>query len=145
MYRCQICRTPSAPGQDRLVHCLYREDKSILCEVAICPACKRELEKGAAYSYLVEKHKEEQVAPVYQEGRQQYAHLPRKTLLHTSTLIYASAESYQVVDSPPAPKKGKTKKQRKAAAQQDSVPVVVNKPLSIGKPVALFGEKVEAK
>ena len=140
MYRCEICREPSKPGEDRLVHCLYREDKSIAREVSVCATCKRSLtEHGIPYPVLVARHLTQPTpAPFYQEGLpKQYANLPRKTMVYTE-------EGTKVVENPP-PVKGKTKKQRKLAAlQADSVPVVVNKPLSLGKPVSLFGERVEA-
>lgn len=142
MYRCQICRTPSEAGQDRLIHNIYREDKSILCEVAVCSTCQKELSKGTPYSDLVARHKEDQVAPDYKEGIPSVkvngvsVKLPHKTLVETA----GGKQQWIEVRNDSKPIKGKTKKQRKAQAEQ----LVVNKPLSIGTPVQLSGERIEA-
>lgn len=143
MYRCQICRTPSEAGQDRLIHNIYREDKSILCEVPVCVGCKKELVKGVTYSDLLVQHKKKRnpIAPDYEEGIPTVklggvaVKLPHKTLVETA----GGKQQWIEVRNDSKPK-GKTKKQRKVQAEQ----LVVNKPLSIGTPVQLSGERIEA-
>lgn len=136
MYLCQICQAPSKPGEDRLVHCLYREDKSILREVPVCAKCKMEIDAGIPFKMLVLRNKKVPTcAPAYKEGQ---------------------ARSYKVVETLEGRvvipiNRGKTKKQRRQFApvplEEAAFPptqLVVNKPLSIGKPVTLSGERVEA-
>ena len=56
MYRCEVCRALSRPGQARLSHAFIRlvprvgangqTREEIAREISVCPACKRELAQG---------------------------------------------------------------------------------------------------
>lgn len=60
MYRCQLCKKVSEPGQARLVHYINRkvwdgqiERMQIARELSVCIECKEGLEKGKSMSSLM--------------------------------------------------------------------------------------------
>lgn len=52
MYKCDLCRQPSQPGQPRTVHVVKRSDGSILREIPVCSECKRQIDQGQSATKL---------------------------------------------------------------------------------------------
>lgn len=60
MYRCEVCRSTCPKGAPRLTHALKRPGGQIARELAVCPACKKDLSCGCSLRDLQYIH---QTAP----------------------------------------------------------------------------------
>ncbi len=66
MYKCYVCRTPSSPKQQRILHTTYRvvtlpsydgEERTrreVEREYPVCQMCKEELDSGTAVYELIQ-------------------------------------------------------------------------------------------
>lgn len=53
MYRCELCREVSEPNQRKRKHYLYRPNKEIERELAVCVTCQRLLDGGQSLASVV--------------------------------------------------------------------------------------------
>jgi len=135
MYRCDVCKTVSKPGQSRRVHVIQRvrvqpngkTRREIACEIPVCADCKARLDEGLSIGRLREvvahtarmKEAREQgvVAPAPKKRRLSKA-TPGGVLNKGVSVAHTDDKPWRNGTAKVKKLKPKTKKQRKEATKR---------------------------